>query len=56
MTIGEDLLETLACPKCKGPLQMTDDQSGLDCEKCKLRYPIEGDIPVMLSSEASPIE
>ncbi len=56
MVIDNDLLEILVCPKCKGPLVLAADGSGLDCQSCKLRYPIEDDIPVMLISEALPLE
>lgn len=55
MTISKDLLEILACPKCKGDLVMTDTEDGLVCEACKLKYPIKDDIPVMLIDEAEPI-
>jgi len=56
MAINEELLSLLVCPKCKGELELVPDQSGLDCRQCMLRYPIEDDIPVMLTSEAKPIE
>ncbi len=56
MAISEDLLAMLVCPKCKGTLVLAPDASGLDCQACKLRYPIEDDIPVMLTSEARPLE
>lgn len=52
MSIDKELLEILACPKCKGEIRLTDDGSGLVCEACKLRYPIRDDIPVMLIDEA----
>lgn len=56
MTISTELLEILACPKCKGDLRITDAEDGLVCAKCKLLYPIKDDIPVMLIDEAIPIE
>lgn len=52
MAINKDLLEILACPKCKGDIQLNDKQDGLICLKCKLLYPIREDIPVMLIDEA----
>jgi hypothetical protein len=48
----KDLLEILACPKCKGEIQLTDKEDGLVCKTCKLIYPIREDIPVMLIDEA----
>ncbi len=50
--ISKELLDILACPKCKGPVYLTDEKSGLVCEKCQLVYEIKEDIPVMLIDEA----
>jgi len=55
MPISQELLDILACPKCKGELQMTEKQDGLACQVCKLVYPIREDIPVMLIDEAKPL-
>jgi uncharacterized protein YbaR (Trm112 family) len=52
MAIAQELLEILACPKCKGGLRLVDQPEGLICENCKLRYPIKEDIPIMLIDEA----
>ena len=56
MTINSDLLEILACPKCKGPVRAEDGGTALTCDSCRLRYPVVDDIPVMLIDEASPLE
>lgn len=56
MAIPEKLLEILACPKCKGELELTNDQDGLICQPCKLKYPVKDDIPIMLIDEAIPLE
>ncbi|MCG8333636.1 MAG: Trm112 family protein [Proteobacteria bacterium] len=52
MELNEKLLEILACPKCKGDLNLTEQQDGLICPACKLKYPIREGIPVMLIDEA----
>ena len=52
MAIDKELLDILACPKCKGDINLTDDGCGLVCDKCKLKYPIKDNIPVMLIDEA----
>ncbi|MFQ5330186.1 MAG: Trm112 family protein [Thermodesulfobacteriota bacterium] len=52
MTIDKELLEILACPKCKGELRLNKEKNGLICDACKLLYPIKDDIPVMLIDEA----
>jgi hypothetical protein len=53
--INKELLEILVCPKCKGEIRLKQDESGLICNACKLMYPIEDDIPVMLIDEAKDI-
>jgi uncharacterized protein YbaR (Trm112 family) len=52
MPIDKELLDILVCPKCKGELVFEKDNSGLICNACKLKYPIEDDIPIMLIDEA----
>ena len=56
MSLSEELVEILVCPKCKGPLALTAQSDGLDCSACKLRYRVEDDIPVLLIDEASPLD
>lgn len=56
MAIDKELLEILACPKCKGDIVVDDKEEGLICKSCKLLYPIRDDIPVMLIDEALPYE
>lgn len=55
MAIDQELLNILACPKCKGEVKLTEEGDGLVCEACKLKYPIKDDIPVMLIDEAEKI-
>ena len=54
--MDEELLEILACPKCKGSLMLTTDESELRCEACRLSYRIDDGIPVLLIEEASSYE
>jgi uncharacterized protein YbaR (Trm112 family) len=53
--IKEELLQILACPKCKGPVRLNEQQNGLLCENCRLVYEIRDDIPIMLIEEAKPM-
>jgi uncharacterized protein len=56
--IHDDLLELLVCPQCKGALSLATDGEAhvsLDCPACKLAYPIDEGIPVMLVEEARPL-
>ena len=52
MALSKDLLEILACPKCKGDIRLSEKGDGLICDRCKLLYPVKDDIPVMLIDEA----
>jgi uncharacterized protein len=46
------LLDILVCPSCKGPLLYKRAEAELICRACRLAYPIQDDIPVMLEDEA----
>lgn len=50
------LLDILVCPVCKGRLQINADKTGLVCRADKLVFPIDDGIPVMLQSQAKPLE
>ena len=53
MAIHPDLLEILACPVCKTPVEVVKNGAGLRCGQCKRVYPVRDDIPIMLPEEAS---
>jgi len=55
MVISKELLDILACPKCKGKINLNEEGNGLICGHCKLLYEIRDDIPIMLIDEAKPI-
>ncbi len=55
MTVNKELLDILACPKCKGNVHLNEKEDGIICDSCKLMYPIRDDIPIMLIDEAIPI-
>ncbi|MBC3767007.1 Trm112 family protein [Neptunicella marina] len=51
MAFDKSLLTILACPVCKGKLQLSNDNE-LICRFDKLAYPIRDNIPVLLENEA----
>jgi uncharacterized protein YbaR (Trm112 family) len=53
MAISKELLDILACPKCKGDIHLNQSNDALICDACRLSYPIKDDIPVMLIDEAT---
>lgn len=52
MTLSKELLEILACPKCKGEVALQGDGMKIVCSACCLAYPVRDGIPVMLIDEA----
>ncbi len=56
MNLDQSLLDILACPACRAPLQLgTPEDPAADrltCTGCGLRYPVRDDIPVLLVDEA----
>lgn len=50
--IDPELLEVLACPMCKGDVELKGDE--LICMNCGRRYPIVDSIPHMLPDELMP--
>ena len=51
MTISKELLDIMACPKCKGDIRC--EKNYIVCEKCRLKFPIlDNDIPDMLLEDA----
>lgn len=50
--MDDELLEILACPKCKEKVVLDEEGAYLVCVTCHLRYPIEDDIPIMLVDRA----
>lgn len=54
--VKKELLDILACPKCKERVVLDETGAGLVCRACRIRYPIEDDIPIMLIERAEPVE
>jgi uncharacterized protein YbaR (Trm112 family) len=50
--LDSKLLEILACPLCKGPLQWQRQAQCLVCRADRLAFPVRDGIPVMLEEEA----
>lgn len=58
--ISKELLDLLACPKCKGELEYRPSEDGkngdLVCHQCGLRFIIADDIPNLIIEDALPLE
>lgn len=48
--IDKELIDVLACPACKGDLDLKGRK--IVCKKCGKKYPVKGKVPVMLIDEA----
>ena len=56
MMMQKELLDILACPRCRGQLEaLGSPLQALCCRGCALVYPIRDGIPVMLLEEAIPL-
>lgn len=56
LAMDSKLLDILACPLCKGPLQYQKALQLLVCRADRLAFPIRDGIPVMLEEEARQLE
>ena len=50
--ISKELLEILACPKCKADIKLDGEWLVCTSGSCGLRYPIRDGIPILLIEEA----
>jgi len=55
MALPKELLDLVACPKCRGKVTLRPDESGFVCATCKLLYPIVDGIPDFLIEDAKPL-
>jgi len=49
--VPKDLLDILACPKCKADLDYFQEKDLLVCRECRHEYKVEDGIPIMLVGE-----
>ena len=56
MPFDKELAALLACPKCRGSIQLKPDESGFVCATCRLLYSIEDGIPNFLIDEAKHVD
>ena len=56
MSVDAALMAVLVCPQCRGTLAHRDTPEALVCGACRIAYPVEGDIPIMLIDEAEELD
>ncbi len=49
-------IDMIACPECHSKLTYDKAAKELVCDKCKLAYPVQDGIPVMLVDEARKLD
>lgn len=52
MSMSKELIEVLACPKCKGDVTISENSDAIICRNCRLMFKIKDGIPIMLIEEA----
>ncbi len=50
------LLDAIACPKCHAKLVYNSETKQLICQHDQLIFPVKDDIPVLIETEAYPIQ
>ncbi|WLT08237.1 Trm112 family protein [Bartonella apihabitans] len=55
-TTDPKMLELLVCPVTGGELHFDQERQELVSKKARLAFPIRDGIPIMLASEARPLE
>ncbi|WP_163932914.1 Trm112 family protein [Paraferrimonas sp. SM1919] len=56
MAFNKQLLDIIACPVCKGNLELDEQQQQLICKHDKLAYNIDEGIPVLIEEKAHKID
>ncbi|WP_455476796.1 Trm112 family protein [Bartonella sp. B41] len=56
MTTDPKMLELLICPITRGTLSLNRETQELISLKARLAYPIRSGVPIMLASEARPLQ
>ncbi|MEM9677703.1 MAG: Trm112 family protein [Pseudomonadota bacterium] len=56
LRLSPKMLDLLVCPQTKGPLEFDDAAQELVSKKAKLAYPVRDGIPILLISEARPLD
>ncbi len=54
--VDRKMLEALVCPLTEGPLHLDAERGELVSKSARLAFPIRDGIPIMLVSEARPLE
>jgi uncharacterized protein YbaR (Trm112 family) len=54
--LSKELLEILACPKCKGDIEYLEKENILVCRTCGVYYEIIEGIPDMIPEHAKPLK
>jgi uncharacterized protein YbaR (Trm112 family) len=56
MPLNRELIDLLACPKCKGKLDLRPDETAFVCQACRLVYAVADDIPNFIIEEATALK
>ncbi len=55
MALDKELVAILCCPRCKGDLDLEQEETAFICTSCQLRYEVQDGVPNFLSEDARPL-
>jgi uncharacterized protein YbaR (Trm112 family) len=50
--ISPELMEILRCPNDPSNTRLTEEEGGLVCQRCRIKFPIKEGIPCLIVEEA----
>lgn len=56
MALSKKLVDILCCPICKGTVEQDENGKYLICRRCRVKYPIKDNIPILLAGKEIRIE
>ncbi len=55
VALSEQVKEALACPRCKGRLELHEPPGELWCLPCRLAWPIRDGVPDLVPGSSRPL-
>ncbi len=56
MALSKEFVDMLCCPICKESIEQDENGEYLICKRCKVKYPIKDNIPILIIGKEIKIE